>query len=350
MVSVSPFQLHFETVQAASLMLGHGLENRSRIRWAQDPGIVRQLEQASESSLRDSRYRDSFVVTPLDVLVTRRRGAVEFHVIEMNGTGIGGISNMPESVVSAIAESLSDVASECWEPEGVLLLPVSGKESEDSPRLNRLMHEKLIFAEAMQAGLRRSDDSAQIVTLEGIRRGVQSLQQKSSAVVIGYIKELLEDCEVDEDGLIYLRGRRVLGAVNDRFCLNLLSKWEGRVDTTRFTAINGTYLAGGDKGVAYSLLDEFLVNNPQRSFPNRVEYTHAFNRADLVSTVVRWLCLGRRPVIKPHGTGIGHGIEFFLHRHESVDSIVRRIDHSLRITEEYYAAEEVRFRIRYATT
>jgi len=53
---------------------------------------------------------------------------------------------------------------------------------------------------------------------------------------------------------------------------------------------------------------------------------------------LRWLRLGLRPVIKPHGTGIGHGIEFFLDRNEPEASVIRRIDESLRTTEEYYAA------------
>jgi len=41
-------------------------------------------------------------------------------------------------------------------------------------------------------------------------------------------------------------------------------------------------------------------------------------------------------VIKPQGTGLGHGLEFFLDPDEPVESIVGKVDHSIRVTEHYY--------------
>jgi hypothetical protein len=120
--------------------------------------------------------------------------------------------------------------------------------------------------------------------------------------------------------------------------LNLISQFKNQIDLTAFTPINGTYLAGGDKGVAYSLLDEYLVHQPSELFPRRVNYSHAFNRSELIDTVLQWLRSGLKPVIKPHGTGIGHGIDFFLERDEPIESITQRIEKSLQITEEYYSA------------
>ncbi len=339
MSMTDPFQLNFETVVAASPMLGHKLENRASIRQRQDLKLVEQLQEASTLPLRSADQQTSFVVAPLDVLVSRDAGKVKFHIIELNGTGIGGVSNMPSHVVASVAESLRRSARSCWEPDSVLLLPVSGKECNESPRLNKLIHEKLIFAEAMQAGLAAAGGGeADILTLQGLQAGTQGYRAGASTVVIGYIKDFLDACEIGDDGCVYLFGRCVTGAVNDRFCLNLISKFKDEIDLTRFTAINGTYIAGGDKGAAYSLLDEHLVHQPSDSFPARVNHAHAFERKQLVSTVLRWLRLGRRPVIKPHGTGIGHGIEFFLDRDESAASVVRRVNESIQITEEYYAA------------
>lgn len=338
MSMTDPFQIDFETLVAASPMLGHKLENRSSIRKQQDLGLLEKLQEASTLPLRCASQQDAFVVAPLDILVSREGGKPQFHIIELNGTGIGGVSNMPADVVAAVAASLRRAARSCWQPESVLLLPVSGKECKESPRLNKLMHEKLIFAEAMQAGLAAAGGQADLVTLEGLQRGTQTLRSGVSAVVIGYIKDFLDACELGDDGGVYLHGRLVTGAVNDRFCLNLISQFKGQIDLTRFTAINGTYIAGGDKGAAYSLLDEHLVHQGSDLFPERVHHAHAHDRDELVATVQRWLRLGRRPVIKPHGTGIGHGIEFFLDREESAASIARRVDESIQITEEYYAA------------
>ena len=338
MSTIDPFQLSFETVVAASPMLGHRLENRASIRKQQDLQLIQRLQESSTVPLRNASQQDSFVVAPLDILVSRQDGRIQFHIIELNGSGIGGVSNMPAQVVAAVVESLRRVARSCWEQETVLLLPVSGKECNRAPRLNKLMHEKLIFAEALQQGMVDAGSDADIVTLEGLQNGSQSLRDGSSAVVLGYIKDFLNACEVDLNGCVSLFGRRVVGAVNDRFCLNLISQFKNQIDLTKFIPFNGTYIAGGDKGVAYSLLDEYLVHQPSALFPRRVNYSHAFNRAELIDSVVQWLRSGLKPVIKPHGTGIGHGIDFFLEHEESIASVTRRIDESIEITEEYYSA------------
>ncbi len=331
-----PHQLSLETVIAASPMLGHRLEDRTRIRDAQDTKLQKLWRDASTIPLRNASQQMDFVVAPLDVLVSREGAGPVFHIIELNGTGIGGVSNMPSEAIAAVTESLREVAANLAEPEKVLLLAVSGKECEKNPRLNKLMHEKLIFAQALAEGLRESLDDSQIVTLDGLGSGNQHYRPGAATVVVGYIKELLEACKVDSDHKIWLHGRQVVGAVNDRFCLNLLSKHLGKIDLAEFTPINGTFLAGGDKGLAYSLLDEYLTCQPQTCFPERVRHTHVHSREELINTVLQWQRLGRRTVIKPHGTGIGHGIEFFLNPHESTADVVARIDHSIELTEAYY--------------
>ncbi len=87
------------------------------------------------------------------------------------------------------------------------------------------------------------------------------------------------------------------------------------------------------------MLDEYLAHRPSRSFPSRVHHAHACDRSELIETVLAWMKMGRTAVIKPHGTGIGHGIEFFLDPAESPVEVIRRIDESIRVTEEFYAAE-----------
>jgi len=334
--SSNPFQINFETLVATAPMLGHRLEDRSHIRQAQDSELLELWQAASSIPLGSARQQADFVVAPLDVMVSRNQGRPEFHILELNGTGIGGVSNMPAVAVSGLVNSLKQVAQGCAMPDSVLLLPVSGKESQQSPRLNKLMHEKLIFAEALAAGLAQAGQQSQIVTMAGLQDGTQHLPTGSATVVLGYMKELMDACQVDALGRVRLHGKSVVGAVNDRFCLNLLSHHSGKIDLNHFQPINGTYLAGGDKGVAYSLLDEFLVFDPQAHFPDRVHHAHAHSRQQLIDVVMAWLAMGRRPVIKPHGTGIGHGIEFFMDARESTATICERIDRSLDLTAEYY--------------
>lgn len=339
MSEFNPYQINVETVVAASPMLGHRLENRSKIRQAQDLDLLESWQDESSIPLRHSSQQNAFVVAPLDILVSRKDDRTEFHIIELNGTGIGGVSNLPDHVVSSVANSLRKVARSVWQKEAILLLPISGKENESDPRLNKLIHEKLIFAEAMSAGLRDAGGDSDLVTACGLQSGMQTLRDGVATVVMGYMKELLDACQLDQNGAVTMHGRPVVGAVNDRFCLNLISHFKGQVNLNLFTPINGTYLAGGDKGAVYSLLDDYLAHVPSENFPSRVNYNHATNRIELIDTVLDWLDKGRRPVIKPHGTGIGHGIEFFLDAEESIQSIIDRIDESIRVTEEYYKAE-----------
>jgi hypothetical protein len=336
MIFSDPYQVSIDTVIAASSMLGHRLEDRTRVREAQDVKLMKYWRDVSSISLPVAAQPTDFVIAPLDVLVSREATGPTFHIIELNGTGIGGVSNMPSEVLASVTASLRDVAATLAAPETTLLLAVSGKECDNSPRLNKLMHEKLIFAQALADGLRAAVGDSQIVTLGGLVTGEQAYRPGTATVVIGYIKEIMQSCEVDDQQRVWLHGRQVVGAVNDRFCLNLLSKHGGKIDLGVFRPINGTFMAGGDKGLAYSLLDEFLVYHPQALFPSRVQHAHAHGRQELIDTVLQWHSCGRRVVIKPHGTGIGHGIEFFLDQQEPLSDIIARIDHSIGLTEAYY--------------
>src|SRR5690606_4700970 len=84
------------------------------------------------------------------------------------------------------------------------------------------------------------------------------------------------------------------------------------------------------------LMNEYVRACPQTHLPAAIHYAHAHCRFELIETVLQWLTLGRQVVIKPHGTGLGHGIEFFFSRDEPLEAIVARIERSLRQTEEFY--------------
>src|SRR5262249_3107224 len=141
---------------------------------------------------------------------------------------------------------------------------------------------------------------------------------------------------LESDGRVTLMERPVTAAVNDRFCLNLVSQYDWRVDLARFATMNRCFLAGSDKGVAYCLLNEHLDDHPGRHFPRRVQFARARSGDELVATVLAWLQHGRRTVIKPQGTGLGHGIEFFLAPDEPPEQVAARIDASLGLTEKFY--------------
>jgi len=332
----SRLSVSLETVLATSSLLGHELEDRSSICGAQDIELCERLASSTSCMLRDMSQRDLFCIAPLDILVAEHGGGKRFHLLELNGTGIGGLTNMPCDAVDAAMASLSEFCESMNDPDGVVLLAVSGKESDQNPRLNRLMHEKLLFADAMRRGLASRFGQCDVATLDHVARPCWRQRSGTPTVVIGYIKELIQAATCDNDGTLWLHGRRITGAVNDRFCRNLIQHFDDCVDLSKLRTLNRCFLAGSDKGVAYSLVNQFVQEHQHPSLPSEVFYEHAHDRESLVEGVIEWLRLGRRTVIKPHGTGLGHGIEFFLDPHEPREAIERRVDASIEQTAGYY--------------
>ena len=328
-----------QTLIAASPLMGHELEDRTRISRGQGPLLSQEILEQSSTVLRSGSQRELFCVAPLDILVSEENGQKKFHLLELNGTGIGGVTNLPDESVAAMLDSLAECTAQITQPGGVVMLGVSGKESASSPRRNRLMHEKLLFLEAMLRGMRAETGSGVVRNLDQMQAAGPSLSVQPTAV-IGYMKDLIDAVRL-EDGRLYLHDAQVTGAVNDRFCRNLFAKFDDQVDLRHFHALNRCFAAGSDKGVAYSLMNDYIAALPhtasaRAALPTAVHHEHAHTREELIEKVCQWLAEGRQTVIKPHGTGLGHGIEFFFDRRESLDTIVNRIDGSLRQTEEFY--------------
>jgi len=335
---VNPFSLSLDVVLAAAPLLGPHLEDRSPIREAQDRTLLRILQAGTSRKLRHPSQRQLFAVAPLDILVTEEQGQKRFHIIELNGTGIGGLTNLTGEAIAAVLENLAELAEELPGRAPVVLVASSGMERDDAPRLNRLIHEKVLYAEALKQGFERSGRPATVTTITQLLKTPERFHDGKPAVVLGYIKDFLQSLRLEPDGRLSLFGRPVDAGVNDRFCLNVLSQFGHRVDLNRFVVLNRCFLAGADKGVAYRLINEHGNPRNHRYIAGQTNFARVHSRGELLETVLVWLRAGRKAVIKPQGTGLGHGIEFFLDPHESREAVARKIDDSLRCTEQFYRA------------
>jgi hypothetical protein len=56
---------------------------------------------------------------------------------------------------------------------------------------------------------------------------------------------------VDDQGRLTLFGRVVSGAINDRFILNIMHQFKGKIDPMCFRGYNGGYPAGADKVIIH---------------------------------------------------------------------------------------------------
>src|SRR5262249_34941473 len=247
-------------------------------------------------------------------------------------------TNLPADVIGTVLSGLTDMGRALVEPDALVLVASSGMESSRNPRRNHLIHEKLLYAEALRRGLEAKGGRARVLAMSRLAEAREKLEGDGPVVVLGYIKEFLNELRMGPDGRLTLFGRPVAAGVNDRFCLNVVSRFGHQVDQNGLTTMNRTFLAGADKSVAYELYNEYARARPGRHLPEPVEFERADNRAALIARVTDWLRRGRRAVIKPQGTGLGHGLEFFLDPREALDDIVGKIDHSIRVTEHYYGA------------
>lgn len=332
---VNPFQISLETMIGAAPLLGHALEDRSSVRQAQDWQLVQHWQSRGATRLRFPSQQDLFCIAPLDILVTEENGRKKFHLIEVNGTGIGGLTNLSGHAVGAALDGLCQMARRLPDDDALVLVASSGKEMADAPRLNKLIHEKVLYAEALKRGFEYSGRAATVHALPHLATaGFQ--HNTGPAIVLGYMKDFLDHLTLADDGRLFLLGRPVHAAINDRFCLNVLHRFGHQVDLAQWWTMNRGFLAGADKGVAYRLFNDFQARTPQSCFAERVHFARAEDRDELIDTVLAWVRRGRKAVIKPQGTGLGHGIRFFLSSAERTDDIIARIDESVRETEAYY--------------
>src|SRR5262249_34095326 len=149
-------------------------------------------------------------------------GHKEFHVIEINGTGIGGLTNLSGEAVGCVLDSLCTMAEHLAEPAPVVLVASSGKECDDAPRLNRLLPDRVRYAAALERGFEYSGGEPRVTTLDQVVQNPKAFAGDRAMVVLGYIKDFLAHLELDGDGRLLLGCRPVSAAINDRFCLNVM--------------------------------------------------------------------------------------------------------------------------------
>lgn len=322
------------TLLGTTNLWGHAQEDREAIRNAHDLSLFTQARNASAHPLPVA-HRHRFFVAPLDILVTAANGRKRFHLIEMNGTGLGGLTNLPLTAIQAILDSLAEIPGMLPGPNPLVLIGVSGKEANDKPRANRLLYEKVLYAEAISQGFTRKGVMAEVLSPDLFP---SSSQPGRPTIVLGYMKDFYPHLQRDGDRLT-LRGRPVDAVVNDRFFLNILQYLKKPIRLDQMLVANRSFAAGADKGIAISLLNEFMETHGAQ-FPSVAAHTpfaRAESREALLGVVRQWLREKRQPVlIKPRGTGLGHGIEFFLDPDEPVASIEAKIQNAISRTEEFY--------------
>jgi len=83
------------TLISLAPMLGHRLDDRNAVARQQGSDLAWRFARASEIPIPAHVRTTDFFVAPLDILPFRCAGRRRFQLLELNGTGIGGLTNLP---------------------------------------------------------------------------------------------------------------------------------------------------------------------------------------------------------------------------------------------------------------
>ena len=325
------------TLIALAPMLGYRLDDRKVVARRQASDLASRFARASEIPFPAEVELQDFFVAPLDILPFRRDGQRRFQLLELNGTGIGGLTNMPIDLVEEILNTIGEIGNACKGPAPLVVVASSGREELGNRKPSHLLHEKLLFVDRIAEALESRLGDVEILALDTLVANGGWRGSSRPTVLLGYTRELVSHTNVI-CGIPRVFGRRVAGIVNDRFLFNLTAAY-GPLDTDAFLPANRCYESGADKAAAYrnvnSFVNSFAGRNSFGEVGAAIHFDVCKDAESLVEIVRARLGQGEKIVVKPSGTGHGDGIEFFFGGEEA-EVIRERIWRSVAVVRERY--------------
>lgn len=334
--------LSLESLIEVSSLLGHDLEDRAWLRQLQDEEIWRALQDKTNTTLQNPASKDRFYYGSIDFLVEDTTAGKKFHPIEFNGTGMGGITNIALSEFNTILHEIKTAANLCKDPNPLALSPTSGTKLHPSSGTINLIYERILCAQALKEGFKERTGKGKMVTLNKIiAEGTWHLEQPT--VVIGNHKDFMHYITFNPDDCrLYFLNHPLSASLRDQFCDNLASLSNNQIDFDTFHPMNAIYPMAGDKGLAYTYINQMLEANPNPALPSKILFEHCDNRELLIDKIEEQLAAGQKLVIKPHAAGLGRGIDFFVTSHTR-DEIVEKVDASIEAIHRFYGADDSAF-------
>jgi hypothetical protein len=316
-------------------MLGHRLDDRKVVARRQASDLALRYARASEIPFPAGAELKDFFVAPLDILPFRWAGQRRFQLLELNGTGIGGLTNMPIDLVEEILNTIGEIGNYCEGPAPLVVVASSGLEAVGERKPSHLLHEKLLFVDRIAQALEGRLGDVEILALDTLVANGGWRESSRPTVLLGYTRELVSHTDVI-CGIPRLFGRRVAGIVNDRFLFNLTAAY-GALNIEAFLPANRCYESGADKAVAYRHVNSFAARHSFNDVSAAIHFDVCKDAESLIEIVRARLSKGEQIVVKPSGTGHGDGIEFFFGGEEA-EVIRERLGRSLAVVRERYGS------------
>jgi hypothetical protein len=303
-------RISLETLREVSVLLGRPLCQPSHP-WEpgglHDPSMLparfREPDaHAGWPTLAPDRTR-CFYYGSVDLLPVREDdGGVGYQILELNGTGVGGLARLPAPLLGGVLGELWELPRELRSERPLVLCTIATSAT-------RTVGERVLIAQALKEGLAASRGRGEIVVLGDEDR---LPADRPLVVLTRYARRGLRVV----DGELRLFDRRVDAIVRDLHCQHVLDCFPGELDPSSFFGINRIFPICASKARTYAAYNSFLAADPALAAARRrllrrpVRFEVAADRAELHPAVQRLLDRGRSAVIKPHAAGSGRGIAF----------------------------------------
>lgn len=315
-------RLSVPTLVQTSALFTAALEDRAHVRDAQELGLLPPaiLDPAASGGIPIApENRHTFYYGCVDFMPYTHAGQTAFAMLELNGTGMGGLTNLPEPVQAAILGELGHAA---WalpgaDPAPWVLCPLS------RPTNRGLIHERVLAGQALAEGLARRFGAARLALCARL----DDADPGAPAVILGFPDEL-RDQLATRDGRLTLAGRPIHGVMRDQFCQHIRDDLGDALQPDSFHAINEIYRVSASKVATYEHYNAFLAAQPRDLPAGPIEFTSAWSRDELVARVRDARAQGRGTVIKPHASGAAKGIEFFFPNSDE-SAVLPKLDASI---------------------
>ena len=331
-------RLSLETLIETATLFSSPLDNRSAIRNRQDEALIREIMASTATPAQSVQQAERFYFGSLDFLVSGEPGAWKFHPIELNGSAVIGISSLPLFILEAVCSELTTMGQSlsAQRKAPLFLIPFSSGGSAKTPL--RALHERILFAQAVKNGFRKSLDLGCIVTTpELVKNGFQ--QPEIPTVVLGFIHDVLPHFSVDSSGLRLLN-RRMDGTTHDQLCDIIHRSFSPSPSSCFF--VNDIFQASADKSLLCERYNRWISQEPS-PFMGGAMWTRSCDTRDaLIQSVCQGLEENRQIVIKPRASALGRGIEFFLGS-DSEREVVSKIDAALSECCNIYSLNDTHF-------
>ena len=334
-MSTEILNISLSTLIESSDLLGFQFDDRSKIRFAQNKYLIKSLQESTTKKLSNPNYSKYFTFGCMDFLVYNDEDKKKFYFIELNGTGMAGIANLPDFYFNQILNSIAQNIEFIQDDESPLILvPFSGTDNFKTSGSIKLVYERILYAHAIKEALKEEYGKSTITTLQKIQTN-SGFKSDIPTVVLGYAKDIYEHIYSKNERL-YMFNRAIAASLHDQFCCDLIENFKDKMDPDLFLPVNGINELAADKGASYDIYNDILHKRNYEYVDKKVFFKFAYNKEELYKEVLENVSSGNKIVIKPHSSGLGRGVEFFITQ-EPESAIIAKIDESLKCAEQFYS-------------